>query len=432
MRWPAGWVDPAALTLLQGRSINFLLFERGGALEPVVAEAQKLGISVGEPGSPPAGVTIIKGEWPGVEVAKDGAVIAGPTAAPWVDSNGWVVRLAAALHPQAAVWVDAAPKQSRLSSKSYVMAVADAAARGGRWIISLDAQLVSAIAAQEPGALETWNKVNRAADFFAAQETWSDYVPEAVIGVISDYSGRNEAFSHELVNLLDRTNEQYRIIPQVALPESSLSGLKAVICPDVGLPAPELQKPILAFVEGGGLLIAGPQWGRIVPSTPARKAEHPRYNLGVHGKGRVALANADLADAYRLANDSVVLVSHEYDLLRFWNGGAFGSFFTMATDRRRALVQMLFYVERGNLQHGGMGDEITVSVAGRYRSARIRTLDQSAPREVEMEPLNDAVELHFPAVSPYAAIELDDHEDSGARFGVFVTTGNGHARELHA
>jgi hypothetical protein len=407
MRWPAGWVDPSALALLQGTSINYLLVERGAALEPFVAVAQKKGIGVGEPDSPPAGVTITKGEWPGVEVAKNGAVTAGPTAAPWIDSNGWVVRLAAALYPQSAIWVDAAPKESRLSLKSYVMAFADAAARGGRWIISFDAQLAAAIAAREPGALETWNQVNRAADFFAAQKSWSDYVAEAVIGVSSDFSGPNEFLSHELLDLLDRTNEQYRIIPQAAISASSLRGLKAVICPDEGLPAPGLHKQILAFVEGGGLLIAGPQWDRILPGTPARKAEHPRYDLRVYGKGRVAVAKADLKDAYLLANDSVVLVSHQYDLLRFWNGGAVGSFFTMAPDRRRALVQMLFYVDRGNLQRGGMGDEITVSVAGRYRSARIRTLEQPSPHEVQMEPLKDAVELHFPAVSPYAAIELD-------------------------
>lgn len=407
MRWPAGWVDPSALALLQGTSINYLLVETGAVLEAVVAEAQKKGISVAEPGSPPAGVTIAQGEWPGVEVARNGAVTAGPTATPWVDSNGWVVRLAAALHSQSAIWVDAAPKQSRSSPKSYVMAFADAAARGGRWIISLDAQLASAIAAQESGALETWNQLNRAADFFAARKSWSDYVPEAVIGVVSDYFGKNEPLTHELLNLLDRTNEQYRIIPQSALPASSLRGLRAVICPDVGLPAPELHKTILAFVEGGGLLIAGPQWRPILPGTPASKAEHPRYFLRAHGRGKVAIAKADLKDPYLLANDSLVLVSHQYDLLRFWNGGAIGSFFTMAPDRRRALVQMLFYVDRGNLQHGGMGDEITVSVAGRYRSARIRTLQQPSTRELEMEPLKDGVELHFPAVSPYAAIELD-------------------------
>ena len=66
MRWPAGWVDPSALALLQGTSINYLLVERGAALEPFVAVAQKKGIGVGEPDSPPAGVTITKGEWPGV------------------------------------------------------------------------------------------------------------------------------------------------------------------------------------------------------------------------------------------------------------------------------------------------------------------------------------------------------------------------------
>jgi hypothetical protein len=407
MQWPAGWVDPSALAILQGTSINYLLVERGGPLEPVAAEAQRKGISVGDPGSPPAGVVITKGGWPGVEVAKNGAVTAGPTAVPWVDSNGWLVRLAAAIHQQTAIWVDAAPKESRLSPKSYVTAVADAAARGGRWIISLDAHLASAIAAQERAALETWTQVNRAADFFAAHQIWSEYIPEAVIGVISDYSGQNEFISRELLDLLDRTNEQYRIIPKAALSASSLRALKAVICPDAGLPAPELQKAILAFVEAGGLLIAGPQWGPILRGAPARKGQHPRYDLRINGKGRVAVAKANLEDAYLLANDSVVLVSHEYDLLRIWNGGAVGSFLTMAPDRRRALVQMLFYVDRGNLQRGGMGEEITVRVAGRYRSARIQTLQQPSPSELEMEPLKDAAELHFPAVSPYAAIMLD-------------------------
>ena len=41
----------------------------------VVAEARKTGISAGEPGSQPAGVTVIKGEWPGVEVAKGVAAV---------------------------------------------------------------------------------------------------------------------------------------------------------------------------------------------------------------------------------------------------------------------------------------------------------------------------------------------------------------------
>jgi hypothetical protein len=68
---------------------------------------------------------------------------------------------------------------------------------------------------------------------------------------------------------------------------------------------------------------------------------------------------------------------------------------------------MLFYSERGNLQRGGMGEVLTVSVAGRFRSARIRTLNQPDARPLEMEHLKDAVEVHFPAVTSYAAIELD-------------------------
>jgi hypothetical protein len=351
-------------------------------------------------------VTIVDGTWPGVEIAKAGAVTAGPTGAPWVDSNGWTVRLAAALHPHSAIWVDAVPpKEPHPRPQSYVATVADTAARGGRWIISLDDQLASAIAAKEANALECWRSIIRATDFFTAHDAWLTYVPGAVIGVISDYSGDNEFLSHELLNLLDRTNEQYRIIPKAALPVD-LRGLKAVIYPDADPPAPELRKRILEFVESGGLLITGAQWGQ-VPGTPTQDTGHQRYAFRAYGKGRVALAKADFDDAYILANDSVLLVSHQHDLVRFWNGGSVGSFLTVAPDRRRVLVQMLFYSERGNLQRGGMGDVVTVSVAGRFRSARIRTLDQADARPAEMELQKNTVEVHFPALAPYAAIELD-------------------------
>ena len=405
MRWPSGWGNPSALALLQGTSINYLLVEKGAALEQVVAQAKKEGIGVSEFATPPQGVTIIDGAWPGVEIAKAGAVTAGPTGVPWVDSNGWAIRLSTALHPKSAVWVDAVPKEPRLFSQSYITALADAAARGGRWIISLDDQLASAVAAEKPDALESWKRISRAAGFFAAQEAWTDYVPGAVIGVVSDYSGENEFLSHELLNLLDRTNEQYRIVPKAATPVD-LRGLKAVIYPDAVPPSPGLRKSILEFVAAGGLLITGSQWGH-APGISTEHNGHRRYVFHALGKGRVAMAKADLDDAYILANDSVLLVSHQHDLLRFWNGGAVGSLLTMAPDRRQALVQMLFYSERGNLQRGGMGEVLTLSVAGRFRSARIRTLNQPDPRPLEMEPLKDSVEVHFPAVASYAAIELD-------------------------
>lgn len=409
MRWPTGWKDPAALSLLKGTCINYLVVEKSASLD-VAARAKATGIEVGEASSPPDKVTILAGEWPGVKMSPSGVkdvVSAGPTGAPWVDSNGWKVRLAAALQPGWAVWVDAAPKEPHLTRESYLLGIADAAAYGGRWIISLDDQLTAAIAAQNPDALETWKRVARAASFMAAHMAWSDYTPEALVGVLSDFSGQNEFLSNETLNLLARTNEQYQIIPKSKVSESSFRGLKAVLYPDADPPTPDLRRQVISFVEHGGMLIAGPNWGEL-RGRPARYDDHPRYASHSLGKGRLVIAKSGLDDPYVFANDAVILVSHRNDLVRFWNGGALESFLTMARDRKRALLQMLFFARElnGRVSMGGP-DAASVRVVGRYRSAKLWAFDQAGPVSVQVEQERDAVELHLPLVSEYAAVELE-------------------------
>ena len=68
-----------------------------------------------------------------------------------------------------------------------------------------------------------------AAGFFAARKAWADYVPEAVVGVVSGFSGQNEFLSHELLNLLGRAGQQYRIILKEKASDLSFPGLRAVI-----------------------------------------------------------------------------------------------------------------------------------------------------------------------------------------------------------
>ncbi len=204
-----------------------------------------------------------------------------------------------------------------------------------------------------------------------------------------------------------RTNEQYRIVLKAEISAESLNSLKAVIYPDADPPSANVRKQILDFVQNGGMLIAGPKWGEL-PGEPAKYDDHPRYASRVFGKGRVAIGKTDLADPYILANDSVVLISHRYDLLRFWNGGALGSYLTTAPDRKRSVVQMLFFAKElnGKVQPGGPA-AASIRVAGRYRAAKLWTLSQAEPARVEIEPEKDAVELHLPGLSEYAAVELE-------------------------
>jgi hypothetical protein len=155
----------------------------------------------------------------------------------------------------------------------------------------------------------------------------------------------------------------------------------------------------MAFVYSGGTLITGPNWGP-PPGTPAREQTQPGYVFHVWGRGRVAYAKEAPGDPYALANEAVLIVSHRYDSVRFWNAGSAGSYFTATPDRKRAVVHMLFYTDRATAQ-------VTVRVAGSYRTGKLWTLDGPEPRPIEMDLQKDAVELHLPTVSQYAAAELE-------------------------
>ena len=411
IRWPSEWRDPGALSVLQGTPFNYLLMEENPALAAVASKAREHDIQVAQ--AAPEAIVSIKGLWPGIRMSQSSnpdAAKAGPTGEAWVNTNGWRIRLAAALHPGSSIWVDAAPPaDTALLTEAYLIAIADAAMYGGRWITSLDHQLAAGIAAQKAEALHTWREMIRTIAFFSAHESWwSDYIPKAVVGVLSEFAGKNATFSHEALNLLGRTNTQYRIVLTEQLKNGSLAGLKALVCLDPNPPAGASLQSILAFVERGGVLIAGPAWGQL-PGSPDQWSDNPRYMARSFGKGRMAFANSPLTDPYLFANDAVVLISHRYDLLRFWNAGAVGSFLTERPDRERAVVQMLFFAKElnGRVTPGQGPDTASVRVTGRYRTASLSGPDRSGDEPIETAATQDAVELHLPSIAQYAAVELE-------------------------
>ncbi len=379
MRWPDAWKDPALRGLLEGTGIDYVITDMNSIRAA-------------------PGVTTVEGQWPGV--SGGGAISAGPTGVPWVDSNGWRILLTAATHPEQAVWVDAAPPASlRASAGAYLLAVADSAAYGARWIINLDEQLAAGIAAREPRAMELWKRIGAATRFFADHRAWTEYTPAAVTGVVSDFAGANQDFSHELLNLLARAGQHYRVLPKDSATARSFDGLRAVIYADSQAPDARLRQALTTFVENGGTLIASPAWAE----TPGRAAkpddEAPSFSVRTLGKGRLALAKRLPDDPYQWANDSVVLVSHRYDMVRIWNGGATGSYYAISPDRKKAVVHLMFYFGAGP-------DAASVRIAGRFRTARALT-PEGPVEKIETLHQKDSVEVHLPQIPPYVAIELE-------------------------
>jgi hypothetical protein len=367
LRWPRAWTDPAAVDRLTGAGFDTLLIDNSDEFEAVRFKAAQIGMRVAHPDVPPDGVRLVKGEWPGVRLARGADASAGPTGVPWVDSNGWAVRLSLATHPESAVWVSAAPPKIVFPS-SYLTAIADTAAYGGRWIVTLDDALAEGIAKGNDNALRTWKTIGQAASFFHSRRAWDAYAPAATVAVISDFAGDNEFFNQELLNLLGRAGQHYSVVPKAELRAESLRGLRAAIYADAQPPSATVRKELDAFAARGGLVLV---------------------NQG---------AGAD-ADPYEFVQKAVVRISHRYDLVRFWNGGATGSYYAVSPDRKQAIVHLLFYSNRGP-------DMATVRIAGPYRKVKASMVDAPELKGVETVAQNDAVEVHLPQVSQYVALEL--------------------------
>jgi hypothetical protein len=406
LRWPDEWRGPAALDLLKGTPLDTLIFPSTGEHADVMARARELGLTVCDAGHPPAGIEIVKGEWPGIRMTEGkGDATSGPTGAPWIDSNGWLIRLSRARKPDSAVWVAADPPKSTevVPLARHLVALADGAAHGGRWVTTLDKDLAQGLAAGKPASLTAWKRLTRAVTFFQAHYEWSAWPVDAVLAVVSSFAGDNEFFSREVLNLMARTNISYAIVERAGATPGVLRSLRAVVYPDAEPPATELRQTLLDFVERGGLLIAGPRFGN-VPGTPVSGAFHPRYEMRRTGKGSIAMAHQQPDDPYELAQDAQILLSHRYDLLRIFNAFLLGGYSTVSPDGKRKLTHIINYV-------GEAGDDpSTARIAGRFRSAKCWMFETPEPSRLEMAAQKDGVEVHLPRLGVYGGIELEPEE----------------------
>jgi hypothetical protein len=415
LRWPSAWADPALLGLLEGAPFNCLAMEWSAALAPVAAKARAAGLSLVAIGNdaaraagaaaglvpPPESLLIASDSvWPGIAPQANGAELSGPTANPWIDSNGWYLRLAKVRSPKKTVWLmfepPAAPRVVLL--ENYQRAIADTGAWGGRWAVSLDADLQGGLARGDAKALASWKAIAAAVGFFEQRREWNALEPLGVVAVISDFAGPNETSSGEILNLLGRRSLAYRILEASTATTASLTGFKALIYVDEGAPAPLLRRKLLAFAEQGGLLMVGAAWKS--PEGKPTGMDHPRVDVRQVGKGRLAVSKTKDPDPFMIARDVHMLLGRTYDVARFFNLSAFLSLCTASPERTRELVQIVSFAIRF------ANDVATAWVPGKYASARQWSLGAESASPIEMAPENGGTSLLLPPVPVYAAVEL--------------------------
>src|SRR5687768_6529490 len=111
------------------------------------------------------------------------------------------------------VWVPGEPPKDRaLRPEHYALAVADAGAYGGRWLISFEAELSKGLLQGDSQAEETWATIVGALRFFDARPAVSAYRPLARLGVVSSFDDADEFLAGEVLNLAARRHVPYRIV----------------------------------------------------------------------------------------------------------------------------------------------------------------------------------------------------------------------------
>ena len=361
--------------------------------------------------------------WPGV-AARGGrdTASAGPTALPWLDSNGYFIKLAHA-RTDSQIWAVFDPPGAGevVPARSYPTAVCDAEAAGGRWLISLDSNLRGGLAQKNATAAATWKSISDAVAFFERHREWKSYRLLGAVGVMSDFKGDNFDFSVEIVNALSRRDILFRVLWTTAKNAADLAGLRAVTWTDPAQPSAQLRKTLLTFVEQGGLLVTGPKWGTEGKSVPNA---HARYDVRTLGKGRLAIAKVDTGDAWSFVTDAQDLLSHANDYAKLFNATASGGFgYSGSRDGKRALLQLVSYASYGGGFGGGggggrgnMGGRSTIPLSSmasawtrdKYRAAQVWTIDAEKPTPIEVAASEDGgTEYHLPPIPAYMALDFE-------------------------
>ena len=360
--WPAGWTDSTRLSLFDGSPINCLLFDDLARARPVVETARAKGFTVLEWSAlgaapmaqvnwnSPAQQTVITGlEWPRIRLSakKSSDAESGPTGAPWIDSNTWVSRLAAVRAPHRPVWLafERPANSTSTGDAPYLIAIADSAATGARWIVSLDEAFRTGLESGNDDARKTWQRMLATLAFFEKHRDWAAWEPHGSIGILSNFSGDNEFMGQEVLNLAARRNLLYRVLDRSTPSSHKLDGLRAVLYIDSEAPAPELKTKLTTFAHAGGLLIIPHALAAQFPGDRRIECPVAGYDVSAFGKGSVAIATGDWEDPFFVAADIHSLASRRNDPVRLFNARSLWEHYSVAPGARTALLQLVAFTD---------------------------------------------------------------------------------------
>ncbi len=433
-RWQ--WSDPKSLDLLNGSPVNCLLLKTYSAdLEAAAAERGLVTLAVVTPdgdavaevrkalaakltgivlegdfpaavaasvraaaGAAPvieitsrsrmklgAGVPILgtyQGVWPGIASLDSGHAKSGPTGSTWIDTNTGFIHAVRAWG-DAQLWIaNQPPEHSVVTSQRYLQVIADAAASGGRWVVSLDGDLAARLAKRDAGALRDWQRMGAMLAYFERHPEWRSMRELGKLAVVQD-PAKGGLLSGGILDMLAVKHTPVRPIPRENLTPEALQGATMAVNVDADALTPEQKNVLRGFTRGGGMLLTAP---------PGWKDETPKAD-------RITLDQAEtehLNDVFRDVNS---MVGSRNLGVRLFNVSSVLSNVLVSADGKTEVVHLVNYSDYPV-------ENVTLHYLGEFKRAALTT-PEGTEKPLEIYRTEEGSGVDIDNVNVCATIRLE-------------------------
>jgi len=427
---PVRWFssDPSSLDLLQGSPINCLLLEERNWSPELVAKARGKGLTTlavlrpgdgavekargagcdglvleGEFSPKPdlAGQLVIdlpyrssikldskapvlgtyQGVWPGINIA-DKDVKAAPTGGPWIDTNAGFLRFLRAATDKT-VWIsNPPPEKGVIPAERYLMAIADAAMSGARWVLTLDADFQTRLLAREEKALAGWKKMNGLLAFVEAHKEWREFSFGGQMAVILD-TASGALLCGGVLDMVVVKHTPVRPFPYAKVSAPSLAPSKMAVNVDPSALTGQQKEELKAYTRQGGTLLTGPPGWKFPPLKP----------------GQITLGKEDTATLDTIWRELNAMTGRRNLGARLFNVSSMLSNLLVSKDGKRVLVHLVNYSNYP-------AESITVHVLGKWNRAVLEA-PGAKPKEMAVYPVDDATGIDVDAVNSMATLIVE-------------------------
>jgi hypothetical protein len=333
-------------------------------------------------------VLALRGVSPEAGKPADDAV-ASATAGVWIDSNMWLMRSFRPYADSRPVWLAHRPPAGLLP-EAYLRNIADAAAAGGRWIVTLDDDFRVGLLGRDAKALALWKRTAAFLAFFAGHAEWRNMAPFGTVGIVFDTAGPHLSNSEEFLNLVARRQIPYRVIDRSRVDAGALADLRAVLAFDLAPPAETERKMLRDFAERGGLVLGGPSWG-----TPPK--DQP-YTVAAIGQGELAVYKDETPDPQSVARDLNDLLT-TLDLGVNLSHASVLSYVSRSDTGDRTLIQLVNYADVP-------AESLSVWITGKFNAARLYA-PETEPVDLPMRRSSGQTEILIPKLPIWGTVALE-------------------------